>query len=669
MLCMKYISPSPSVPPWPALLFLVSLFTLVSSCPSPCQCKWLDGWNTLDCFEKNITKLPSASDNIAAIILDKNDLSGLESYEFINAGLAHVRKISMKFTNLSDIDEDLFSGMNNLHELDLSHNSLTSLSRHQFPELPELRSLDVSHNSLRSIHKDSFANLGVKVERINLANNHLISVPWTTFIPLTNLKQLSLGDNPWHCDCKLGDLHSDLTHRNIIPDKATCTTPRTLFGRYWSTFHPSEFTCQPSVSLPHPQHHHVQAGQLVPLHCQVKGNPTPTVTWKQDGSTLPRGSYDTYSIRQTKDGNGHSTVIFSVLTIMNMSSLSLGRYSCLAENSVGLEQRDLNILFLDSTEGYAESENGQVILTIAICASLTITTIITLTVILVCCIIRRKGIKSSSHSRSFTTLEYEKKPAKDHDDFKPTWTNPMPKPPRTGAYDRMSCEDIPGTLSRSSTRQTYLASDPEYPDGDTSHLTGDGHEEATLPRGETGWTRCGHPPGLGVDDSYTRDLFTPLSNRPGSRSSVGTISTFDPIYGTVRRTLPPQYAHSPHHPYQAIPLACHQRPGYVTLPRIPKSSQRPALPLDYLGPRSSADGCSHSSISTLPLNKSTYHQCNSTILPPYSPPPPATIIAINTIGLPSVEKSSSEGDYPTRTSTPQTHAAREGLLDTIPEQE
>ena len=119
-----------------------------------------------------------------------------------------------------------------------------------------------------------------------------------------------------------------------------------------------------------------------------------------------------------------------------------------------------------------------------------------LIIILVCCIIKRKGIKSSSHSRSFTTLTYEKKPAKDDNNFKPTRTNPMPKPPRTGAYDWISCEDIPGTLSssRSSTRQTYLFSAPEYSDGYTSHLTGDGHEEATLPRSETDWTRPSYRP-------------------------------------------------------------------------------------------------------------------------------------------------------------------------------
>ena len=137
----------------------------------------------------------------------------------------------------------------------------------------------------------------------------------------------------------------------------------------------------------------------------------------------------------------------------------------------------------------------------------------------------------------------------------------------------------------------------------------------------------------------------------------------------MRRILPPQYAYGPHHPYQAIPPMCHQRPGYVTLPRRPRSSQRPALPLDYLGPRSSADGCSHSSISTLPLNRSNYHQCNSTILPPYSPPPPASINATNNVGIQTVEKSSSEGDHPMRTSTSQTQAARDCLLDTIPEQE
>merc|ERR1719466_309591 len=72
----------------------------------------------------------------------------------------------------------------------------------------------------------------------------------------------------------------------------------------------------------------------------------------------------------------------------------------------------------------------------------------------------------------------------------------------------------------------------------------------------------------------------------------------------------------------------------------------------------------HTNMSTLPMkshtNISTNHMaryCQATIeLPPYSPPPPASITAINTVGLPPVQVSLHDEDTPTRTSTPKTAA-------------
>jgi len=663
-----------SLPPWP-YLFLLPLLEVVTTtnCPSPCQCKWLEGKYTLDCVETNITRFPLTGDNIEAIILDKNDFSKLEAFEFVNSGLSHVRKVSMKSCNLDKFEDDLFSGLTNLHGLDLSHNMLTQLSRHQFPSLPELRSLDLSQNYLRSVHKDSFSNVGTNLVRVDLSGNSLISIPWTTFIPLPNLKQLSLGGNPWHCDCRLGELHSELVRKAIVPAQATCSTPRALSSKHWANFHSKQFTCSPTVSLPHPSQHAVQPGQLVPLHCQVSGNPSPSVTWRQNGYTMPEGNQDTYSIRQTKSGEGHSTDIFSVLTIRNMSSFALGTYSCLAKNKVGIDEKEIRISFHDVAQVFDELEDKPVLLIVGISAATVIIVIITLMLVIICCIRRFRDGKSrtSSHSSSFTILDYkDTKPTKDLDLFRPSWTNPMPKPPRTGAYDKMSCEDIPGTLSRSSTRQTYLLADPC--DGDTSHLSVDGYDSATLPRSDTDWTRHEKT----VTAPYPTDtllMLPPFCNQAGSRASVGTISTIDPIYGTVRRTLPPQYAYAPHYP--AMPSVCHSRPGYVTLPRRPKISRRPALPLgDSLGPRSSADGCSHSNIASLPMNMSFDHQCKSTMLPPYSPPPPASITAINTVGLPPVQIPSPEEDPPMRTSTPKTAPdlsppSSRALLDTILEQD
>merc|ERR1712202_25781 len=99
------------------------------------------------------------------------------------------------------------------------------------------------------------------------------------------------------------------------------------------------------------------------------------------------------------------------------------------------------------------------------------------------------------------------------------------------------------------------------------------------------------------------------------------------------------------------------------------------LPMNSYTNISSLPFNSHTNISTNHMNKSMARYCQATIeLPPYSPPPPASITAINTVGLPPVQVSLHDEDTPTRTSTPKTApspspAPSRAQLDTIPEQE
>ena len=161
------------------------------------------------------------------------------------------------------------------------------------------------------------------------------------------------------------------------------------------------------------------------------------------------------------------------------------------------------------------------------------------------------------------------------------------------------------------------------------------------------------------------NMFTVLTNQPCSRESIGTISSVpDPLYGCIRRTvtIPPQYQSYIH--TTPIPTLWHQRPGYVTLPRRPKSDQN--LPPNFHGPRTSDSGCSHSNISTLPLNKPNSYQRRSTMLPPYTP----ASSALNTAGIPVVDAplALAEADVHERPPSPHSNSSRV-CLDTIVEQE
>ena len=661
------------LPPW--LLLLFPLLVSSTSCPAPCQCKWQEGKYTLNCVDKNITKVPYVEKDLETNIvkLDGNNLNQLEAHEFVEAGFDQVRLLSMKNCKLDKINSEVFSGLNNLHHLDLSHNSLTLLIPLQFPSLPALRRLDLSSNFLHNIHKDSFANLP-SLERLDLSGNSLSSISWTTFLPLVNLNRLYLSSNPWHCDCNLGDLHSDLKRRKLIPSDATCSTPQTLSMRQWSSLLSSDFTCPPVVSLPH--HQAVVLGQSVPLHCQVEGNPTPTVTWRLDGVTIPSSS-GMYNIKNTKSGDGHSTTVFSILTIRNMSSSSIGLLTCTAKNTAGVTEKELRLSYTDEV---TESDNRQVTLIVAISVTTVVIFTLVLLIIVLCFVRRMKSTKTRGHSSSFTVLEYISKApgiSKDSEILRPAWTNPMPKPPRTGAYSMISCEDLPGTLSKVSTGLTYFS---DTCGDDTSDVDGD-NTFSTLPRSEYDWIRhstsATNLPYSTLPRSLDySDVFPMLDNRSRSRASIGTISslsTIDPVYSSTKH---PNQHLLRLHSYPPHQTSCHQRPGYVTLPRRPRGYQRPSLSyVDNLGPRTSADGCSYSSISNLHTNKITdRHYCKSnTVLPPYSPPPPASISAINTLGLPPVQQSlQEEDDFPIRTSTPMTPSPSplsKAQLDTIPEQE
>ena len=515
-------------PLWTLLLLLsVSCST---TCPAPCECKWQQGLSTLDCAEKNITKVPFSSDEMQAVILDRNNMNQLEAFEFFNADWAHVRKISLKFCQLDSFKEDLFSGLTNLHHLDLSHNSLVFLSSNQFPSLPQLRTLDLSHNSLASIHKDSFSHLGVNLFQIDLSGNSLTSIPWTTFLYLPSLRQLVLADNPWHCDCKLGSLHSELSTKNIFPDEASCSTPERLSTKTWSTLPRSEFTCPPTVSLPHSHQQVVLPGQDLPLQCQVTGNPTPLVEWRKDGHTiLKRSNEHNISVNNLDEG---SIDVLSILTIKNMSSSSPGLYSCLAKNAEGVDEKELKVSLLVADNSVAKSDDQPVVLLIAISATTTVILIMLLMLVTVYCCRKFNVLKTESHSSNFTFLQ--------NGDKEPSWPNTVLNPPRTGAYDQISCTDISGTLSRSSTRQTYLLA--EACDEDTSHLSGD--QDASLPRTHSEWSGkenfetsmlCDDNLGLVCNMARSRSSIDTLPNMARSRSSMGTLSnTFDPIYGTIR---------------------------------------------------------------------------------------------------------------------------------------
>ena len=153
-----------------------------------------------------------------------------------------------------------------------------------------------------------------------------------------------------------------------------------------------------------------------------------------------------------------------------------------------------------------------------------------------------------------------------------------------------------------------------------------------------------------------------LHQRPGSRASIGTVSTMMSSYysdypPSSTEHKPPSLVRNQTHP----PQQQQTRPGYVTLPRKPKARPpSPFIPLDNLGPRTSADGSSFHNIASMMTSPS-----NDKLSLPHMPP--QVVANINKEEL-DEQDCSNDDDSSARNEDSPPNTSRQ-ILDTIPEQD
>ncbi len=117
-------------------------------------------------------------------------------------GLTNLRKLDLGLNGLPSIEPGAFEGLTNLRELDLSLNELSTLEPDMLRGLNSLKLLDLGDNELKTIE------LGVEVlpalTFLDVAGNHLTTVPTEGAGELPNLTSLTLSHNP------LGNLAPDV---------------------------------------------------------------------------------------------------------------------------------------------------------------------------------------------------------------------------------------------------------------------------------------------------------------------------------------------------------------------------------------------------------------------------------------------------------------------------
>ncbi|VDK29733.1 unnamed protein product [Gongylonema pulchrum] len=100
-------------------------------------------------------------------------------------------------TQLSEIEDDAFSGLSNLRRLNMSETSITELNN-TLRHLPSLQELDLSNGKLSQIEENDLQT--ENLESLILRGNQLKTIPQNLVQGMKRLQKLDLSSNPWICD-------------------------------------------------------------------------------------------------------------------------------------------------------------------------------------------------------------------------------------------------------------------------------------------------------------------------------------------------------------------------------------------------------------------------------------------------------------------------------------
>jgi Immunoglobulin I-set domain/Leucine rich repeat len=352
---------------WLTFLLMQWCFHISVACPSACVCKWKGGKQTVECVNKGLIAIPDGMDPGTQVLdFAGNNLQLLPRERFERLNLVNLQRIYLSRCKLSQIDDTSFKGLTNLVELDLSENQLTRIPTETFGDFRLLMRLSVNENPIRTLKTRSFQPLSFlttleiskceidiiendafygleRLEWLKLDNNKLTTLKGTNLLP-SSLRGVALDNNPWHCDCKLSELHKWLLNYKNIPQsiEPKCNTPPRLQDAVIKTLQDNDFACLPDVS-PTTMYLEIGEGKNVSLLCQVSAVPEARVSWWFQGRVLQNdtmvapGVHLYYYIEEgTIDKK-------SELFIFNTNTEDNGTFVCVAENPAGKSQSNYTI--------------------------------------------------------------------------------------------------------------------------------------------------------------------------------------------------------------------------------------------------------------------------------------------------------------------------------------
>lgn len=202
------------------------------TCPQNCTCYHDQSWsaNIVACTHRNYTQMPDRIPmDTTEVYLDGNHIVTLSSHSFI--GRKNMNVLFLNHSDIRTINNRTFNGLRALQVLHLEDNSLVELRGFEFERLENLRELYLHNNRLRLIGNSTFLPLR-SLEILRLDGNRLVDFAvWNNIVnPL--LVVLTLGRNPWSCNCRFMEDYQAwlLANSDMIHDSAAiqCLHNRSL---------------------------------------------------------------------------------------------------------------------------------------------------------------------------------------------------------------------------------------------------------------------------------------------------------------------------------------------------------------------------------------------------------------------------------------------------------
>nr|XP_022340062.1 slit homolog 2 protein-like isoform X3 [Crassostrea virginica] len=230
-----------------------------------------------------------------------------------------------------------------LQRLDLSNNNLVTLPDQIFSNFTNLATLILSYNQLECMAPTSFSGLH-KLRILSLHGNNISSIPYGTFRDLTSLTHLALGGNELYCDCNLKWLSDWIKKDYVESGIASCVGPPSMLNKLLLTTQSSLFLCN---GPPDPEvMGKCNACQRVP--CQ-NGATCKSIDFKNYTCVCPAGFHG------DKCENEINACFINPCLNGVCEVLDHGRFRCKCDNGYRGDRCEINI---DDCKGHACMNNA-----------------------------------------------------------------------------------------------------------------------------------------------------------------------------------------------------------------------------------------------------------------------------------------------------------------------